>query len=180
MAEIIKSVILLLAIAAVIINEIWQRKMKVAPAPTLPWVKRAMIKLLSGRLERNGSYKIAELGSGWGGLSFALAKHFPKSSVTGYDLSPVPYRFSRLRQMLSRKDVRFECRDFLDLDLEEFDIIVCYLYPGIMPALQDKFDKELKDGALVISNAFALPDWTPVEKTKTGRLPPVPVFLYKK
>ncbi len=57
-------------------------------------------------------------------------------------------------------------RNILDVDLSNADVIFCYLLPGIMPRLKEKFERELKSGTRVITYAFSVPGWTPIARLK--------------
>lgn len=153
-----------------------EKRTKIVPAPTLPWVCKSMIAALKTHASPS---KIAELGSGWGGLSFALARAFPDSQIDGYELSPVPYRFSKIRQALSRRNIRFHKNDFFEQDLSSYDAVICYLSPYHMERLKPKLGSELPSGTIVISNAFPIPGWDPVETRTTKFIIPIPVYVYK-
>ena len=61
-----------------------------SPMPTSPRVRRTMMAVLPERLPGAPNAQIYELGSGWGGMAFALARRYPRHLVTGLEISPLP------------------------------------------------------------------------------------------
>jgi hypothetical protein len=57
--------------------------------------------------------------------------------------------------------------------------VVCYLSPGGMARLRPKLEAELPAGALVVSNFFAVPGWTPLAVHRADDLEASPVYLYR-
>lgn len=178
-AEILYSLFILGFIIVVLVSLFYERKAHIPPVPTLPWVKNKIITLLLKYQNASDVLQIAELGSGWGGLCFQMARRFPNGTITGFEISPFPYWTSKLRQFFSRKDVKFSGHDFFQEDLSGYDVIVCYLSFKHMKWLKDKFEEELKPGTLIISNAFPIPDWEPLETTSTNIFVKIPVYVYR-
>lgn len=61
-----------------------------------------------------------------------------------------------------RKRVIFKRGDIYNYSYRNADIVLCYLFPGAMVRLAEKFRQQLPQGATVISVCFALPDRQPV------------------
>ena len=87
------ATIILLAIVFVFTNEFFQQKLGVAPMPTMPKVKKAMIV----EIPADTKDTILELGSGWGGVSILAGKKFPDCEVIGVEYSIFPYICSVIR-----------------------------------------------------------------------------------
>ncbi|HRQ61578.1 MAG TPA: class I SAM-dependent methyltransferase [Alphaproteobacteria bacterium] len=153
----------------------YDHHLKIPPAPTLPWVRRKILQALKTHL-KNDKVFIAELGSGWGGLSAAISRKFPAAGVQGFELSPFPYWFSKLRES---KKIRFTRADIFDQNLAEYDAIVYYLSPVVADRLAEKFREELKPGTLIISNAFKLPGFEPIEVLETNIGVKIRIYVYK-
>jgi trans-aconitate methyltransferase len=148
----------------------------ISPVPTSPFVRASLIALVSS--EQRGV--ICDLGSGWGTLIFALAKHCPHARVMGFEMSPVPWLFSRLRAVFCRRtNLQINYANFLKRDLSDASLILCYLYPGGMKLLDPKFRAELRPGTLIISHTFALPSWTPKEIYQLSDLYRTRIYLYE-
>lgn len=165
----------LFVFALIGISLYYDHKLKIPPAPTLPWVRRRILQALKTHLEKQDA-RIAELGSGWGGLSLAIARTFPQARVEGFELSPFPYWFSKL---VRRKNLRFKRADIFDVDLSGYDAVVYYLSPVIAERLATKFKTELKPGTLIVSNAFPLPGFTAIDSAETNIGIKIRVFVYR-
>jgi len=150
------------------------------PTPTSPSVRRTMMRTLPDRLPGNEGAAIAELGSGWGGVAFALAKRYPQHPIIGYEVSALPWAVSRLRLLVQpRANLQFRIMDFMRADLSGVALSICYLMPDTMARLRDKLGSELPDGALVLSNTFAMPDWHALDQVNAPDLYSSPVYLYE-
>ena len=113
-----------------------------------------MIQLLPKNMEGGIIY---ELGSGWGGLALLLAKHYPRANVIAFELSPIPYLVSRIRQFLSnRTNLTIVRGNFYDHNLSNARAVICYLFPDGMKKLAPKLNKELPEKCTIISNTYSL------------------------
>jgi len=179
MLETLGSLLLIAAMIFIVIGLFYERRLKVAAVPTLPLIKRTIIQVINTHIKgKTQPKKIAELGSGWGGISFLMAKNFPQSCITGYEFFFAPYWVSKLLGMRC-SNVDFHQKDLFEQPLGDYDVIVFYLTPKLTAMLKEKFDKELKPGTLVISNAFPLPDIDPVEIIETKTLAKIKIFVYR-
>lgn len=152
--------------AALLSLEYYARKSKVIAAPSVPWMRKAVIDRMTKELPRvPDAPVILELGSGWGTLALAAAKACPKGTVIGYEISPIPLFFSKVRAFLGGyKNIRFLSADLFAEDFSKADIVLTYLTMPHMERLAPKFTAELKNGAIVIANTFPVPGWTPSEE----------------
>lgn len=133
----------------------------VPPMPSNPFARRAMFRLIP---EYAAPKVIYELGCGWGGIAFELAARFPEARVVAIELSPLPWLSCQIRRLIQRRpNLEFRRADFLRMDLSDGDLLFCYLMVAPMTALQRKLNADLGPGAVVIANAFALPNWEPEE-----------------
>jgi predicted RNA methylase len=129
----------------------------VPPMPTHRRVVPVMFEMVPKEWTPRVAY---DLGCGWGQLAFRLATRFPDTKVIGIELSPLPWAFCKLRQVVQRRpNLEIHYGDFLKRPLGDADLILCYLMINPMKRLQAKLDREARDGTVVISNSFALPDW---------------------
>lgn len=123
---------------------------------------------------------IYELGAGWGALAFPIARRCPAARVVGYELSPVPWLFMWIwRLFFGPRNLELVRRNYLRHDLSDAAFVVCYLHPGALAALAGKLETELAPGAIVISNTFDLPAWTPSVIESLEDLMCPEVFIYK-
>lgn len=129
---------------------------------------RAMLSLL----KESDPKVIYELGSGWGGLAVQIAKTFPHAKVVAFELSPIPYLWSKI-QSFKMKNLKFYRKDFLKVDLSTADTMVCYLFPKGMELLEKKLQKQI-----VISNSFALPNRKPTKTLYVNDFSATPIYRY--
>ena len=80
---------LIVAFGTIAAVAVWTVVTGSPPTPTSMRVRRAMLAILPPRLPLADRGRIYELGSGWGGLSRALADRFPGQPVVGIELSPL-------------------------------------------------------------------------------------------
>lgn len=148
----------------------------ISPMPTTPRVRRVLLNALPARLEG----AVYELGAGWGTLAFPLARRYPGCPVLAYELSPLPWLWCRLRQALARApNLALRRKDFHRAHLGDAALVVCYLYPEGMERLRPKLEAELPIGALVVSNTFAVPGWSPVAVHRVGDLWASRIYVYQ-
>lgn len=146
---------------------------------TAPAIRKEMIRIL----KEAGARRVYDLGSGGGALSRAIAMALPEARVTGLEISNTACRGAgrkAKRQGLSNLD--YVQADFLKYDLSGADAIVMFLIDTMMPPLREKLRKELKPGAIILSNKFPLGgDWVPQEviAVKTYYLNQKMLYLYR-
>ena len=155
---------------------VYTYRVGISPMPSLRQARQEILRRVP--VESDGP--VVELGCGWGSLAIPLARLNPKRPVVAYELSPVPWLFTRLRRALSRTpNLELHRKDFFDASLREASVVVCYLYTGAMERLREKFEKELAPGTLVISNTFAIPSWSPELTLTTGTFWRTPIYFYR-
>lgn len=154
------------------------KRAKIVSAPTLPWVSKNVLAQLSPLLPPDFKGHIAELGSGWGSMTRALAKAYPQARIDGFEISWIPYLVSKLATSGFKNRIRIFDRDFFQEDLSSYQVVYCYLSPELMRDLKPRLEKCAR-GTLIISNAFPIPDWTPVTSSTTHIGVQIPVFCYR-
>jgi hypothetical protein len=158
----------------------WYEKKTKAPAiPTLPWVRKKMIEALKRHTDPSKPYRIAELGSGWGGIAVRVARAYPKSTIIGYEIAIFPYLVSVLRGLFTFRKIKFRRDDFFNEDLSQYDIVICYLLPWHMAKLKPQMET-LKPGSIVVVNAYGVPGWEPIETQYTDFVVKIPIYVYKR
>jgi SAM-dependent methyltransferase len=110
---------------------------------------------------------VYDLGSGTGQVITHLARKY-KVNCVGIEIDPLKVSLSRLRVLLARKGLRslVEIRggNFLSEDLSRADVIYVFLSGGtkIMRTLEQKLQRELREGAKIVSYVHIFPDWKPI------------------
>lgn len=148
----------------------------ISPMPTSKKVRKALLEafpMVQG--------PIYELGAGWGGLAFALAKKFPGNQIIAIELSPIPWLYLKLcNHFSSCQNVEIRRRNFFRESLHDAACVVTYLYPRAMDRLKCKFDRELKPGVWMVTHSFALPESDPIETIECKDFYQTKIFFYKK
>jgi len=148
----------------------------ISPMPSSAKARGAI--LVASEIAAEGT--IIELGSGWGTLLFALARKYPERPVIGYELSWLPWLYTRLYQAIFQlHNVRIYRQNFLAADISAASLLVCYLFPKGMVDLNRKL---VADGGsqLLISNTFALPACKPVQTIRLSDIYNTPVYIYQR
>ena len=154
------SAVLLVVLVGVLVSiVVHSLRVGISPMPSSRAAIDAVLRLVPS--DTNGV--VYELGAGWGGLAVALARQVPNARVVAYESSPVPFAVMWLRHHLLRRTVNLELRfgDFGSCSLRDASVVVCYLWPGAMTQLDERFRAELSVGTLIVSNTFALRGWQP-------------------
>lgn len=148
----------------------------VSPMPTSPSVGEKVAQVVE-QLPQHG--EIIEAGSGWGQLSLRLAKLDPHRNVVGLENSWVPLWVSRISKTFSRaSNVTFYRKNIFHHDFSSAGVIVCYLYPGAMKRLDERFRRQLAPGTWIVSIAFALPSWQPEQVYTCKDLHRTKIYIY--
>ena len=109
--------------------------------------------------------RIIDIGSGFGGLAFFLARQRPDSCLCGIEIAPLPWAVSALRsawcRLRSEPAPAFTRGDYRKLNFGEFDVIFAYLSPAAMPALWEQARAQMRPGSLLLSYEFRLPGLAP-------------------
>ncbi len=100
---------------------------------------------------------VYDLGSGNGKLLFLAAKR--GGTAKGLEINPFLVLFSNLRSLVSpyRHQVKTYWKNFWNADLRDADVVFIYLLPWKMELLEKRLQKNMKKGALIVSNSFIFP-----------------------
>ena len=148
------------AIAVLFGALLWQQWTRVKGAPFQPSNPRAVRTMLRLSAVRPGE-TVYDLGSGDGRVLIEAVRAFDAYAV-GIEVDPARALLSRLRvAALGLGDrVRVRRADFLDVDISEADVVVCFLTQWGNDMLVDKLRRELAPGARIVSNRWTFPDLT--------------------
>lgn len=149
--------------------------------PTVPTSSQAIdfiLEIIEGKSD--GRKTFVDLGCGWARVLIAVKKKYPKMEVIGYENLPTQFLLAKIAVFFSGTKAKVFYKDLFRADLTNADIVFCYLYPHLMKGLENKLEKELKEGALVIANAFPLSGWQPHKIIKTASKNPdcKKIFIY--
>ena len=102
--------------------------------------------------------RFIDLGCGFGGVVLSLARARPDGDFLGVELAPLPALIGWCRGRLSGfPNARLRRESLWNVDIRDADVVYVFLSPVPMPALWDKARREMKEGALLVSNSFVIP-----------------------
>lgn len=100
---------------------------------------------------------VIDCGCGDGGLLRQLARLRPDCSFVGIEHAPLPWLWARIGA-LGTPNLLIRYGDFWDGHLGLFDVVYAFLSPAPMARFWVKACEEMRPGALLVSNSFAVPD----------------------
>ncbi|MCK5019030.1 MAG: hypothetical protein KAS32_18360 [Candidatus Peribacteraceae bacterium] len=124
------------------------------PVPFIPTPKKVVDKILQFAEIGEGDV-FYDLGAGDARILTAAKARFPSILAIGVEFIPTVWLLGKLRIFFSRKDVKLILGDARNVNLSNADCVFVYLLPNMMDQLEQKFDKELKEGTRIISYAFS-------------------------
>ena len=125
------------------------------------------------RMARVGPADIVyDLGSGDGRIVIAAVKEFGAKRGVGIELDAT--RVQEAMALAARVGVsdrvEFRQQDFFETDLREATVVTLYLGEAINLRVRPKLQRELRLGTRIVSHAFGMGDWTPLNtETVSGR-----------
>ena len=125
--------------------------------PTSRKAKKALAGIISKHKTTRG--KVYDLGSSRGSVVFFVQRKFPELEVCGIEHNRVRYGFARIKSALLFSRAQFLRKDYLAADLRQAAIIYVYIRQDFMAPIAEKLKRELKPGAIVITNTSFLPNW---------------------
>jgi precorrin-6B methylase 2 len=120
---------------------------------------------------------VYDLGSGDGRIVIAAVKEFGAARGVGVELDAVRVQEANenARRAGVKDRVEFRQQDVLDTDIRPATVVALYMGQAMNLKLRPKLQAELKAGTRVVSHAFDMGDWMPIDtQTVNGR----PVFLW--
>lgn len=184
---IIYAIILLIIISAFSFFLLWFIFMidSIVRGHDLPTSRRATKALFKIISEHKTARNFYDLGCAHGALACHIKKKFPTLCVYAIDNNSVRIFFAKIRAFVFRQNVKFLRKDIFKVNLNNADIIYTYLWYDIMPPLEKKLQRELKRGAIVVTNTSNFPTWEPVQKivtySKVSKTPNFEtLFIYQK
>ena len=170
------ELVLLLILLSGVVSVVWHSlRTGISPMPSSRKAQEAILSLIHVQQDD----VIIDAGSGWGGVAINAAKRFPDARVIGYELSPLPWLISRIRQKLfGIENLMFYRQDYRNEDLSCAAFIICYLFPDGMKILREKLQREKNFSGEIISNTFALRGYHPEKVIRLNDLSRTPIYLY--
>ncbi len=141
-------------------------------------IKKEIILEAKRFLQENKGVSVTDLGCGSGCLLIPLAKEFKDSKFVGYEYDWIAYSIAKLKTFYI-PNIVIHKRNFFEVDLRDYKLVLCYITPGIADELGDKLNKELSDEALIISEIFEIPKLKKIGEIMSAiALKKLRIFLY--
>jgi hypothetical protein len=120
-----------------------------------------VIDLLNLHSKRKNQF--LDIGCGDGRILMALSSKSNFQMYRGIEINSTLYLISKMRAAFN-PSISIEKRDFFQMNREDLvgvDAVFVFGIPGLMRQFRDCFEEHLKEGTIVLTNKFALPDRTP-------------------
>ncbi|EKD87455.1 MAG: hypothetical protein ACD_36C00073G0002 [uncultured bacterium] len=130
-------------------------------APFVPSNKNSVAAMIEIAKLKPGM-KIYDLGSGDGRILMEATNK--GAHAVGIEMNPYLVLWSRIRKL----QVRWQ--SFWRTNISDADVIFVYLLPNHMRKLEKKLKRELRPGALVVSNSFIFPNLQSVRQDKKNHV----------
>jgi SAM-dependent methyltransferase len=148
----------------------------ISAAPWVPTMKRDREHLLNN-LDFKPGQIVYDLGCGDGSVLFAIAKRQPEIKAVGLEISLLPFWLALTRKYLGHyEQVSLRYQNLFKSSLKDADVVFAFLLPKCYPRLVAKFATELRPEALVIVEAWPLPNIEPEKTLMSDKL--LPIYLY--
>lgn len=99
--------------------------------------------------------KVLDLGSGIGSFAHRMAQLRPDWVVKGIENAPIPYAIAHIKGR-SLPNLSYQRGNFWNISLHSYDVVYAFLSPVPMSRLWQKALKEMRPGALLVSNSFTI------------------------
>ncbi len=128
----------------------------------VPTVKKDLKRILKVINLKPGQ-TFCELGAGNGRVSFFIGKKFPKSKIIALELALPLFIIGKIREFFySGNNVTFKLKNLFKQNLSDVDVVYVFGLPSkLNTKLKEKFEKDLKSGAKVVSYVFEVKGLTP-------------------
>lgn len=135
---------------------------------------------LSKLIKKNNTRTLIDLGCGTGSVVVGLARSHPELEATGVETAPPVFAMAWLNALLRGKSrARISFQSLWKTDLAAYDIVYCFLSPAPMARLFEKAKTEMRNGALLVSNSFAVPEVEPERIIEVGDTRKTQLFVYR-
>lgn len=148
-----------------------------AGVPYVPTQKRVIKKIIDLGYFEKGK-KLYDLGCGDAGLLIQAEKETGIKGI-GYEIAPVPYLLAKIKKFLFKSKIQVHLKNFLNINLENADIIYCYLGPEATQKVAKKALEECRKGTKIICNTFQIKTLQPslaFEKNPQQKLPSIYIY----
>ena len=105
-----------------------------------------------------------DLGCGDGRVVVIAARDFRVKKAVGVELDEALATIASLRAREEGVADRVEIieGDMFEVDVSEATVVYIYMYASVNERLAEKLERELREGARIVTLDFPIPPWTPV------------------
>jgi hypothetical protein len=98
-------------------------------------------------------------------------RHKGCTSGVGYDIRRFSISIGNIIHALSgySTSITLHNQDYHHADLQAYDIIYLFLWPDVMPGLQEWITKHIAEKTVVITNTFHFPSWEAFDVIHNGK-----------
>jgi SAM-dependent methyltransferase len=168
------SLIILIALAALIVNGLWILIPRMHGLPHRPLRPRQIQRAIElARIEPGE--RVIDLNAGDGRAVVVAARDY-QAYATGIEIEPVHRLVARLRALFSGviRRVSIQAGSPFETNLEQADIVLLNLTPTLIERLRPQLERQLHHGARLVSLSFELAGWQP-QHIDIGHL----IFVYQ-
>ncbi len=122
------------------------------------WDARRKLKEILKKIPLTKDTRVLDLGSGLGRMVIFFARY--PVQITGIELKKLLHILARIRMWFhpfKQGKIILLQGDFFQHDLSKYDIIYCFHITKVAERMAPKMAREMKKGAIVISNTFYYP-----------------------
>ena len=132
--------------------------------PTPKHVAKEMLKLAQVGPED----VVYDLGAGDGRIVIMAVKEFGAKKAVGVEIRNELVQIAReeVKRLGVEDKVEIIQADALEVPLKEATVVTMFLLPDLMEALRPKLERELREGARVVSHEYIMAKWKPVKEVK--------------
>jgi 16S rRNA A1518/A1519 N6-dimethyltransferase RsmA/KsgA/DIM1 with predicted DNA glycosylase/AP lyase activity len=118
---------------------------------------------------------VYDLGSGDGRIIITAAREFHAKSV-GVEINPLWVLWTQLKVSMLKLEEQVEIvwGDFFRKDLGEADVVTVFLRQDTNDKLRPKLEREMKEGARVVSYTYPFTGWNPLKADRESE-----IFVYR-
>jgi len=148
----------------------------------VPFVKTPnhVTQMVLDKLDLSEKDIVYDLGCGDGSTLIAIEKKFGAKTI-GYEISPWAFFLGQVNIARYHAKTKILYKNFYKQDLSDATVIFCFLINSVMDKVGQQLKKQLKPGSTVISFAFHIPKWEPVDIIDTGENTKISskIYIYK-
>ncbi len=113
---------------------------------------------------------VYDLGCGDGRIPIAAVRDFGAKSAVCIDIDPQRIKEARANVQRAGLGDKVEVRhaDMFLVDTSPATVVTLYLLPDLNVRLRPKLQKELRNGARIVSQSFDMGDWKPVQQVEVS------------